>query len=574
MNEARSDARTSILIALLALVVGGLGIYHVEALKGKVVAAEMTAKMATEQALAANSRADDLINEVSELRIELAHAQLEMENAGSSQNLGATFEIPTVKAFFETSLASNISSSATSFTLTSATDKEGNTLASSTYAFVIDEGTANEEMVLADCTGTSCTNVTRGISVVSGTTSVATLMKSHRRGASVKITDGPSLMILSRILSGVGNLPNVLKYGASTADCAAAQEICDYDFVTNLAFNGASVINASTVAKGLVELATQLESASSTATGGSGAALVPANSTATSTYNSATAALRLIMTQNNGFIDQGFLPATTTKQFAFSTSTVNGIALASTTQTTFNASGTWTKPTSGTIALIEAWGAGGSGGSSNNHAGTGGGGGGYAWRVMRVSDLGSTETVTIGAGGTGVTNGNVGNAGGNTTFGSHLTAYGGGAGYVCTNDTNDFPASGGGGGSPIAAGTSGASDGDSTPDTAVGYMIIAGNPRTGIAGTDGLYGASGGGCTSGAASSGGAAYYGGGGGGGAHNGGSEGSGGASTFGGAGGQGQDDTNGTAGTQPAGGGGANSSGGTSGAGADGRVRVTVF
>jgi len=104
-------------------------------------------------------------------------------------NLGASEAIPTTIAFFETTLQDAISSTATSFTLTSATDKDGTVLASSTYAFVIDEGSSNEEIVIADCTATACTNAVRGVSVRTGNTSVAALKKAHRRGASVKITD-------------------------------------------------------------------------------------------------------------------------------------------------------------------------------------------------------------------------------------------------------------------------------------------------------------------------------------------------------------------------------------------------
>jgi hypothetical protein len=131
--------------------------------------------------------------------------------------LGASEAIPTTIAFFETTLAGAISDTATSFNLTSATDKDGTTLASSTYAFVIDEGSANEEIVIADCTSTVCTGAIRGVSVLTGTSSVTALKKSHRRGASVKITDAPILMILSRIMRGIQDVPSTLTYdGAET----------------------------------------------------------------------------------------------------------------------------------------------------------------------------------------------------------------------------------------------------------------------------------------------------------------------------------------------------------------------
>ena len=108
----------------------------------------------------------------------------------------------------------------------------------------------------------------------------------------------------------------------------------------------------------------------------------------------------------------------------------------------FTSSGTWTKPSGLTIAIIELWGAGGGGGSggrnatsSNRGGGGGGGGGAYQYRLMPLSALGSTETVTIAAGGAGgaaqttnSTQGNDGSLAGQSTFGSILYADGGAQG--------------------------------------------------------------------------------------------------------------------------------------------------
>ena len=73
---------------------------------------------------------------------------------------GATATIPKAVALFETSLANSISGTATSLTLTSGTDKEGNSL-SGTYGFIIDEGSANEEFVLCTAAGTALTSCSR-----------------------------------------------------------------------------------------------------------------------------------------------------------------------------------------------------------------------------------------------------------------------------------------------------------------------------------------------------------------------------------------------------------------------------
>lgn len=119
---------------------------------------------------------------------------------------------------------------------------------------------------------------------------------------------------------------------------------------------------------------------------------------------------------------------------------------------TFDASGTWTKPAIngtvvGTMVRIQVWGAGGSGGRGSNCGG--GGGGGYNEVFLPITSLGATETVTIGAGGAARTGSNQdGAVGGNSSFGSHCTAYGGGGGGT-SNKT------GGGGGGAISAGSVG-----------------------------------------------------------------------------------------------------------------------
>lgn len=134
---------------------------------------------------------------------------------------------------------------------------------------------------------------------------------------------------------------------------------------------------------------------------------------------------------------------------------------------TFNASGTWTKPAGGSMARIQVWGGGGGGArDSSSSVCTGGGGGGYSEIIVPLSSLNSTETVTVGAGGTGRTGSSgSGTVGGNSFFGSVCSAYGGGNG----RDNDSFV----GGGGPLGAGSSALLTGNLSYSSIVGAPSLA-----------------------------------------------------------------------------------------------------
>ena len=227
----------------------------------------------------------------------------------------------------------------------------------------------------------------------------------------------------------------------------------------------------------------------------------------------------------------------------------------------FTSSGTWTKPSEGTLAMVELWGAGASGSvqiSSVNCAGAGGGGGGaYRRFIVPVSTLDATEAVTIGTGGVArnvTATGSVsGVSGGVTTF-KGLNASGGTAGGTRNNDCapSGYNIGGAGGGGADFDGESGGA-GHST-----------GNSATTVFSSPGGAGSYNNNSTNGEFIT---------------------TGGSAVFGpGVGGNGKSSRNittltATAGTFGAGGGGAtlvgNSSGNvTSGKGGDGFARITVF
>lgn len=160
-------------------------------------------------------------------------------------------------------------------------------------------------------------------------------------------------------------------------------------------------VNASTTAKGIVELATAAEIDAGTATGATGAALVV---TAEALKGSLAPIVRTYLNAGSPH--------------------------------------TWTKPAGLKYVVVEVQAGGGGGGGATDVAGnrgSGGGGGGYSKKIISASSLGATETVTIGAGGTaGVTSG-TGGTGGTSSFGTHASATGG------TGGTGNNGASGGGG---------------------------------------------------------------------------------------------------------------------------------
>ncbi len=245
--------------------------------------------------------------------------------------LGAS--LPSATAVFETSLAAPITSSATTMTLTANAVRGGGAL-SGYNCFTIDEGSAQAETACGTVSGTTVSSLTRGISQSTGTTTVAALQFSHRRGANVKITDFPVIQILKAQNNGEDTFPNLLTYTNGTA-CSvgsANSTICDKAYIDGVAIAGAS--NANETTKGISELATQIEMASSTLLGSTGAALTIQAQYSTSTpYKPG---LWNVISRNDGTLSPLFIATTSTQvptgyQFTASTTFAGWNTIASST---------------------------------------------------------------------------------------------------------------------------------------------------------------------------------------------------------------------------------------------------
>ena len=115
--------------------------------------------------------------------------------------------MPKVLANFTTSLASKITSVASSLTLSRSTDPDGTTL-SGQYILTLDEGTSTEEHMLVTLTGAAGVIDTRGLSKVDMTTSVAGNKFAHDRGGEVKVTNAVLIRVISELNGSTRN--NVL----------------------------------------------------------------------------------------------------------------------------------------------------------------------------------------------------------------------------------------------------------------------------------------------------------------------------------------------------------------------------
>lgn len=408
-------------------------------------------------------------------------------------------------------------------TLSSFKDIDGNNLTMSDFGTIgfgtLEPGSGSQEESI---TFTGISQNSNGSATLTGINSVAFYTPFTLTGNLTKSHPGASTFVLSNTsyfyarqfpvldnnstITGYWNFPTpVIGTNPTTKD-----------YVDGKVFAG--IGNASETATGTVQIATNLQAASSTTNGTLGRLALPA-SIATSTYNSS-GSLQVVVTQNDNKIDPNFLKGiiTAAQDNVFTGSntfaTTTAVAVSNFASTTIFATSTpgtftYTKPANLKYLIIEIVGGGGGGGgnTTSGQTSSGGGGGEYCKKIMTAAEVATTTTVTIGARGLpGAGSGGTGGTGGTTSFGTACTAVGGTGGDIISQPSghggtggtgnNSIHIKGGPGGNTATAnGVSGGDGGNSFFGAGADEVTSDGSDRPGSDGGD--YGGGGGGAHSG-----------------------------------------------------------------------------
>lgn len=230
--------------------------------------------------------------------------------------------IPNSPALVDTYLSAGITASANSLTLASGVTNDGTTL-TGFMCFTIDVNTPQVEYVCGTASSTLVTGITRGVDMTNPN-ATTTHAYAHRRFSSIQSTDYPAIQFIQRKLNGLDTLDSKLTYGPSiTIPSLSGQDLAPVNYVNSIAFTGSP--NGSLTVKGIYQEATKAQTASSTASGSTGADLIVPNSYFSA---SSTATTTIPVTLSNGKLDQGFIdftqPFTFSGNTTLSTTTVQG----------------------------------------------------------------------------------------------------------------------------------------------------------------------------------------------------------------------------------------------------------
>lgn len=188
-------------------------------------------------------------------------------------------KLATILADFTTSLATALAVGATSCSLQSATDDDGIALPSGVYFFTLDGQNSNKEHLVCTLSGTSLSAIS---SVSRQGVQTSGVVRAHRIGCTVSLTDFAHIKYIADLISGNTNLDasKPLQYDG-TASITLANQLATKAYVDAVTVAGAP--NGSTTVKGIFQEATQAQVLAKTQAGSTGADLIVNPSTLPST---------------------------------------------------------------------------------------------------------------------------------------------------------------------------------------------------------------------------------------------------------------------------------------------------
>ena len=242
---------------------------------------------------------------------------------------------------YQTTLSSSMTATQTTLPVSKVTTKDNHTLTmgdlGSKVFFVIEPGSRKEEIVMATgISGTTWTNLVRGLAFYgTSTVSVAANRYTHNSGSTVVMsnvhyaTDESVDKDSNETIAGLktfSTLPQIGTYAAPTDD----KEFSPKKYVDDVISAGAP--DATLTVKGLLEVATGAEIASTTPIGGGGTSAPLALTTGYATSSPDVRGIYIPVSENDGYLNQDWLDLS--ENFAHTgEDSFSSLTLASTTAT-------------------------------------------------------------------------------------------------------------------------------------------------------------------------------------------------------------------------------------------------
>jgi len=155
-------------------------------------------------------------------------------------------QIPLAYADVELQISTSISIGATSFSVVSANDDDGNALPAGKYCFTVDNGTSNKEYLLGQLNGTNVTSVK---SVSRQGVESTGAVRAHRVGSSCILTDFATIQRVADILRGQIDLDGSAPVGYDTEPTLAdRKDLATVGYVIDTAAGGTVAFDSQTIA--------------------------------------------------------------------------------------------------------------------------------------------------------------------------------------------------------------------------------------------------------------------------------------------------------------------------------------